>query len=270
MLLKVVSRYGFCHFVSNYNGSKGALCQIREILDFGADPNQRHVVDILTGEVGRPVLNQAIQHNAVHLVKMLLHYGACPHAYHSLHAASTSGLVPPRCQIVQLLVDHGCDVNELNTERSTPLMHLCEHGKPGTTLPIAKVLVNNGARVYVDGQQGRTPLKAVAGAGMHRMVHFLLPECTAADVEDVLIWYAMSRRYGCLTGLCHHIFMTLTRALVRKMGANTDWPTWNRQLWFSLSHWGRAQLRQEYQLLLVTNRLFGQGTVIPLTIAEYV
>ena len=141
--------------------------EIAEMLlsEYQADPN---VGDILTGTALSGALIKCAENEA--FIQMLLDYGADPnlnsHDKIPIFIAVRSGLV----KIVQLLIEHGANVNAVETYQGkpsansrTPLMILmyCYDGgicDNDNHLEIARLLINAGADVNAKDKKGNTVL----------------------------------------------------------------------------------------------------------------
>jgi len=57
--------------------------------------------------------------------------------------------------IVQALIQNGGDINRTNIQQKTALFYVAKYGTP----ELAKLLIDNGARLQLKDRKGRTPLE---------------------------------------------------------------------------------------------------------------
>ena len=77
-----------------------------------------------------------------------------------LHLASSK----ESAHIVDLLIQHGADINAQNKDQSTPL-HLAASSRLALEGTIVRLLLRHGANVDAKDSEGRTPLEIAASAG---------------------------------------------------------------------------------------------------------
>jgi ankyrin repeat protein len=123
------------------------------LLEFGADIEAVDMVEV----EGMSPLEHACYWESVEMVRLLLETGACvnggfkyPGLETPLHAAVGFGkdlITVQTQQIVKVLLEFGADINALDVNETTPLMHAC------TRWPyhkeIMEILLENGADVEV-------------------------------------------------------------------------------------------------------------------------
>jgi len=111
-------------------------------------------------------------------VQLLIEHGADVNVRdgnHStpLHLASSSWSV----EAVQLLIEHGADVHARDGSHSTPL-HLVASSSSSWELDPLKdslrQLLENGADVDAEDNKGRTPFQIASSGGLHEIAQLLL------------------------------------------------------------------------------------------------
>ena len=85
-----------------------------------------------------------------------------------LHAASLGGRTP----VVELLIDHGADIEAKNRIGSTPLHCAAQEGHLAT----ARLLVTRGARPDAAKRSGAMPIHMAAQHNRHQVLEFLVTE----------------------------------------------------------------------------------------------
>ncbi|VDI40006.1 Hypothetical predicted protein [Mytilus galloprovincialis] len=83
-------------------------------------------------------------------------------------------------KIVQLLIDKGCYVNQIDGFRQTPLTTACEGGHE----TIVQLLIDKGSDVYQVGKIGRTPLTAACDGGNWKIVQLLIDKGCIVNQAD--------------------------------------------------------------------------------------
>lgn len=130
---------------------------ISELLDEGADINCEDFV-------GNTLLNRAVLRDDYELVKYLIQNGVdldkiprkdklCDVINPAIILAIQSK--QNKFNIIKLLVENGCNVNNVNTQGTTALMVASRCGD----IEVVKYLINNGADVKIKSYSGRTALK---------------------------------------------------------------------------------------------------------------
>ena len=77
-----------------------------------------------------------------------------------LHLASAKGC----SETVDLLIQHGADVNAQNVTQSTPL-HLAASSHLALEGTIVRLLLRHGANIVAKDSEGRTPLEIASSEG---------------------------------------------------------------------------------------------------------
>ena len=146
-----------------------ALSIIRVLLEHGANGNialkkpiiGRHnnlIGDTSLGEGATP-LARAAKTNDHPVLRLLLEHGADPTL--TLKDRTTTTMIASSVEAIQLLVEHGVDVNAFNTNGQTLLHNAAARGAN----PIIKYLAQAGAKLDRKDKQGRMPLDMARGAG---------------------------------------------------------------------------------------------------------
>jgi ankyrin repeat protein len=102
---------------------------------------------------------------------------------YALHLAASSGLV----SAVRRLLEAGCDVNERDTEQSTPLHHACFN----TNLDTIKILLNAGAEINAQGGRLGNGLQAASYKGHEPTVKLLLESEAKINAQGGQYGYAL-------------------------------------------------------------------------------
>ncbi|KAH6854072.1 ankyrin repeat-containing domain protein [Chaetomium sp. MPI-CAGE-AT-0009] len=167
---------------------KAAEC-LRLLMDAGADPNAALDGGWRIGEEATP-LHMAVQRNnetwnyfrdrtGPILTKLLLSAGANPHAKTKEGNTALHLISQAWPQLLQVLVDHGADINESNASGRSPLLEIIKrlHRSPWNAPKATKVfhrLLELGADVHVVDDQGDTVFHQI----MWQMEYFRDPELT--------------------------------------------------------------------------------------------
>jgi hypothetical protein len=94
---------------------------------------------------------------------------------YALHLAASAGLT----SAVTRLLQAGCDINEKDSNKSTPLYYACLHGDVDT----AQVLTNKGANVNAQGGYYGNALQAASLRGHEQVVKMLLDKDTNVNAQ---------------------------------------------------------------------------------------
>lgn len=182
--------------------SKGQINAVKELLDKGADANQK-------GKDSKSLLLTATEKNDLTMAKLLLQYGAnvnqqdnilnSPFLY-----AGASGFT----ELVKLYLDHGADFKIFNRYNGTALIPACERGhvetvrllantkgfpidhinRLGWTALLEAIILGDGSQKYVDivqilldansdkniaDNEGVTPLQHARKRGFNKIVTIL-------------------------------------------------------------------------------------------------
>lgn len=145
---------------------------MRWLLDRGADPN---VLQQFGQKID--VLTLAAARSTPSVVRLLVEHGARTKGIQALHAAATTSAVemdqgnyepvPSRVEILAILLDHGADVNEMETDpkelkrpryffNGRPLHRAVQYG----SVEAVQCLLAYGADVSAPGWSGLNALKA--------------------------------------------------------------------------------------------------------------
>ena len=117
-----------------WSARAGDLSQCESLLAIGANVNHVHVVNNFT----------------------------------PLHEASLNGRAP----VVELLIDHGADIEAKTRIGATPLHLAAQEGHLAT----ARLLVTRGARTDAANRQGAMPIHKAAQKNRHQVLEFLVTE----------------------------------------------------------------------------------------------
>jgi ankyrin repeat protein/truncated hemoglobin YjbI len=113
--------------------------------------------------------------NELHRVKVLLDYGASlddrgRYGLTALHYAVRGGKLP----LIKLLLERGAQVNALDEDGLTPLLHLSRTRSKADPIPVMKLLVAGGANVDARDENQGTLLMYFARQGKAEPVQWLL------------------------------------------------------------------------------------------------
>ena len=140
------------------DGHEDALSLVQILLEHGAD------VDLVDAQ-NMTAIALAVEKENSEVVRLLLRKNAKTTLWLPTEYGTTNILVlatkfqttPVKSfEMVQLMLEHGLDVNSLNAGDETPLWWAAKNGN----LDVAKLLLANGAFVDVQEKRGRTPLMA--------------------------------------------------------------------------------------------------------------
>lgn len=142
---------------------------IRVLLENGADPDLaltqpiigRHnnlVGDTSLGEGATP-LARAAKRNDLPVMRMLLEHGADPTA--TLEDRTTTAMIATSLEAIQLLAEHGVDINAFNTNGESVVHSAAARGDDA----VIRYAAEQGARLDRKDRRGRTPLDLAMGTG---------------------------------------------------------------------------------------------------------
>ena len=112
------------------------MCQL--LLSYGADVRQ-------TSEIGETALLCATKSKGYELIKLLLSKGSNVNKKDQNGDSVLHLVIPCSNQLVKLIIDHGADINAVNNDGYTPLMHACLKVNLGNAL----ILAQAGAKFQV-------------------------------------------------------------------------------------------------------------------------
>jgi ankyrin repeat protein len=142
-----------------YHSQGDGACITRLLLERGGNANAR-------GKDHSTSLNAASYTARPEIVRILLDHGANPHAKtrqgkDSLDLVSRGEYGPEEdgVRVAQLLLERGVDANSQDKDRWTPLHSACQSGRP----EIVRLLLDHGAKVDAENDDGETPLSIVSG-----------------------------------------------------------------------------------------------------------
>ena len=146
-----------------------AASMVKVLLDHGANPNLRlkkpvigrHnnlVGDTSLGDGATPLM-RAAKANDIPVIRLLLDGGADPAI--TLKDRTTTAMAASSLEAIQLLVEHGVDVNAFNTNGQTILHNAAGRGSTA----IIQYASDRGARLDRQDKQGRTALDIAQGGG---------------------------------------------------------------------------------------------------------
>ncbi|MFZ5979194.1 MAG: ankyrin repeat domain-containing protein, partial [Candidatus Zixiibacteriota bacterium] len=150
--------------------------EARTLIDKGADVNARN-------NFNNVALHDVAWRGTVPMAELLIRNGADVNAYDKLGRAPLTmaawGAGTTNINMVRYLILHGAEVNppKFKSEESgcfenpmTPLHAASLHGN----VDIARILVDNAARINVQDQNGMTPLHTAVSRGFTPLVQYLL------------------------------------------------------------------------------------------------
>src|SRR5207244_6504791 len=123
--------------------------------------------------------------NELHRVTVLLDYGANlddrgRYGLTALHYAVRGGKLP----LIQLLLERGADVNALDLEGLTPLLHLAKTRSKADPIPVMELLAASGANVDARDEAQGTLLMYFARQGTTEPVRCLLAHGADRDARN--------------------------------------------------------------------------------------
>lgn len=164
---------------------------VKFLIDYGVEINH--------GSNYEPVLHLAAGAGNLDIVKILIKNGANPNVYdhkssYPIHWAAEKG----HAEIVEFLIkiQDPRIINDEDYFNVTPLLHAIKGG----FIPVADVLIKNGARLTPDTWTASSPLLNAVKCNNQEMVNFLLKSGVDIEKENEEYWYG--------AGL-HHVFKNL-------------------------------------------------------------
>lgn len=148
------------------------------MLDHGADPNPNV-------PAAKSLLNIAARHAPINAIKLLLERGADPKKSIALtQAIKRDG---DRKAVVELLLDHGCDINAFHPQGFRAM----RGSYPGSVLHAAAaqnlydmipLLIDRGADLYKRSENGFTPVELALDRGCEESASILLDAEKRSDL----------------------------------------------------------------------------------------
>lgn len=166
---------------------------VKLLIDHGADVQRVNLLGRLD-DAERPVADLLVAHgkkvptwmlpracrpdvstNELHRVNVLLDYGASPddhgrYGLTALHYAVRGGKLP----LIQLLLERGAQVNALDGDDLTPLLHLTKTRSKADPIPMMELLARSGADLNARDEMQGTLLMYFARRGHAGAVQWLL------------------------------------------------------------------------------------------------
>lgn len=134
------------------------------------------------GVDGSPLLVRAASDGLAEMVEKLLASGAHIEAVHTKtkRNALIEASVQGHSRVVNLLLDHRCSLQRLDSQHMSALHHAAEKGH----LLVAKALLDRGAAVDIQDSDGLTPLYLASRASHANMVMLLLQRQANVNARD--------------------------------------------------------------------------------------
>ncbi|KAJ5606327.1 ankyrin repeat-containing domain protein [Penicillium lagena] len=170
----------------------GALPLAREMLEHPQDGSEHH--DSLHHSPSVPVdsccaLDIAIRNGYTEIARLLIDRGWAMHAStccrNSLYWAASDG----NADAVNMLLDHGWDINDKVDRESTALDGACSKGH----CEIVQILLDRGAKLHIDLKVAGNPLETAAGNGHYEVVQMLLDHGIHFRVYGIRALWSASR-----------------------------------------------------------------------------
>ena len=171
------------HELRNNRGrTRGAMRMVDTLLEKGADPNKVTELDL-------NALHFAAAVNNVHLIRKFIEKGADKDKITNEGVGETPLNIAVRLgntDAIKALIDGGVDINNVNNNGETAVF-LVSRGfnrplSPPLSAQILKLLINSGANVQLENEQGQSPLWIATLNGNLNLVYLLLE--AGADVES--------------------------------------------------------------------------------------
>ncbi|KAL3468079.1 ankyrin repeat-containing domain protein [Aspergillus heterothallicus] len=132
-------------------------------------PAERERSRIASWHLDAKILDQAVQFDRVDIVRMLLETGMDPALFRKAGVLARAGGWSG-CELLDVLVGAGCDVNERDTRVGTALHHATNQGK----IQNIRWLLSHGADIEAEYMAQGTPLCIAARLGMLDAVQALV------------------------------------------------------------------------------------------------
>ena len=172
----------------------GNLSAIKILLNAGADPNIMVGGDVNTTNRKGTVLITACQQRNMDVIKLLLNAGADPNLADSVGRAPIHHAIIGGKDVLQVIIEHGADVNATNRNDETALTVACRVGN----INAINVLLNTGADPNNADSAGRTPIHhAITGGCSKEVIQVLIDHGADVNARDIknatALWNACSK-----------------------------------------------------------------------------